>query len=221
MLNFKNSIMKRSLLFLAISILGIAAFAQTSITEVQFNDGNTYSYTSPFTVEGGASILVPVADFTNGTVYYDLSSYDGIEFQFTCTSNDLNNTFPLRLVVVNPADESALSVVKDVTFTTETQTVSFNFADAEFNGSKKLWGIKINWGAGAFTDQVTVNYINVTTGTTSLAKTSINKDPNRLVDVYSISGTLIRKNVKYSEAVNELTNGLYIIGNKKVCISNK
>lgn len=43
-------------------------------------------------------------------------------------------------------------------------------------------------------------------------------DPNRPVDVYTISGQLVRRHVIPSEATVGLPAGLYIVGNKKVAI---
>lgn len=44
-------------------------------------------------------------------------------------------------------------------------------------------------------------------------------DADSIVNVYTVDGALLKKNVKYSEALMELKQGFYIIGNKKVYIS--
>lgn len=45
-----------------------------------------------------------------------------------------------------------------------------------------------------------------------------NDNPNRIVDVVSIDGRVIKKNVKASDASQGLAPGIYFIGNKKVFI---
>ena len=37
-----------------------------------------------------------------------------------------------------------------------------------------------------------------------------------IVDVYSVNGALIKKNVKAADAVNSLPKGVYVIGGKKI-----
>lgn len=211
--------MKQTLLLLAFTICGLTSFAQTSINDVAYSDGTTYAHENEFSVAGGGeAIFVPVADFDAENAYWDLSTRTGLEFQFTCSSADLDKSFPLRLVVVNPDDNSALSVIKDVTFTTETQTISFELSETEFNGATKLWGIKVNWGASAFTDPIAINYINLMGGTAAVGSKKFNQDPNRLVDVYSITGKAVRKAVKFAEATTGLEKGLYIIEKEKIYI---
>jgi hypothetical protein len=49
---------------------------------------------------------------------------------------------------------------------------------------------------------------------------AIEKDtPDKQVDVYSISGQKIRSQVRLSDVSGKLPAGIYIFGNKKVCIS--
>lgn len=47
---------------------------------------------------------------------------------------------------------------------------------------------------------------------------SISADENEIVNVYTVSGALIKANVKRSEALNGLANGTYVIGNQKVIV---
>ncbi|MDE6479080.1 MAG: hypothetical protein K2L45_02335, partial [Muribaculaceae bacterium] len=43
----------------------------------------------------------------------------------------------------------------------------------------------------------------------------ISIDPDAVVNVYSIDGTLIKNDVKAANATNGLEKGIYLIGNKK------
>jgi len=57
--------------------------------------------------------------------------------------------------------------------------------------------------------------------TTGINDVSYNNDPNEIVDVYTIMGIKIRSQIKREQAIRELRNGLYIVGKKKILISNK
>jgi len=61
---------------------------------------------------------------------------------------------------------------------------------------------------------------NVVVKTAVAVKTIKQDNENDLVNVYSISGLLVRKSVKVSEATNGLQKGIYIVGHKKVFITN-
>ena len=41
---------------------------------------------------------------------------------------------------------------------------------------------------------------------------------NEIVDVYTIDGVLIKRNIKAAEATRNLTKGIYIVGKKKVLV---
>lgn len=43
-------------------------------------------------------------------------------------------------------------------------------------------------------------------------------DPSKIVDVYNIMGICVKKNVLFAEALEGLSNGIYIIGNKKYIV---
>lgn len=43
-------------------------------------------------------------------------------------------------------------------------------------------------------------------------------NPSKIVDVYSISGQLIRKGVLHSNAIDGLENGIYLVDNRKVLV---
>ena len=44
------------------------------------------------------------------------------------------------------------------------------------------------------------------------------EDPKELVDVYSIDGVLLRRNVARAAATNGLAKGIYIVGKEKVLV---
>ncbi len=47
---------------------------------------------------------------------------------------------------------------------------------------------------------------------------SISMDQNALVNVYSIDGAIVKKDVKAAEATNGLEKGIYLIGDKRVIV---
>lgn len=53
----------------------------------------------------------------------------------------------------------------------------------------------------------------------TLSETEILYDTERKVDVYTLTGMCVRRNVKISEASAGLPNGMYIIGNKKTIVN--
>ena len=49
-------------------------------------------------------------------------------------------------------------------------------------------------------------------------KTVVVNEPDEKVDVYTIDGVLVKKNVVRSEATEGLTKGIYIVGKDKVLV---
>ena len=47
---------------------------------------------------------------------------------------------------------------------------------------------------------------------------SILADENEIVNVYTVSGALIKANVKRSDALRGLTEGVYVVGNDKIIV---
>ncbi len=73
-----------------------------------------------------------------------------------------------------------------------------------------------------FKGQQTVVYfvLNSSSGTTTSTEGTIqNSNLDELVNVYSIDGRLLLKEVKRSQAMNELSNGIYLFNNQKIVIS--
>ena len=52
----------------------------------------------------------------------------------------------------------------------------------------------------------------------NIGKVEITGDANATVDVYSIDGVLLKRNVKASEATKNLAKGIYIVGKKKILV---
>lgn len=216
--------MKKILLLSVVAMLGLSTFAQTSFADIAMSNGNKYVIPASFTPAGNANIYVPVASYTSGTgPWWDLTSYAGVEVSLTCDPSDVGHYFQLRVVVPKADNTGVVNFIRDFTFNTATQSLIINLSEVEFTtNGKRVWAFKVaNVGAayGDVTLPVTINSINALSFLTSVPDMSI--DNNKLVDVYDITGIVVRKGVVNSEATNGLPNGIYIVGNKKIYVRNK
>jgi hypothetical protein len=215
------SFVKKAMLVMAMGAMGLAASAQTSFADIAMSNGNMYPFSASYTVANGGSVYVPVSGFTTGVgPYWDLTSYQGVEFSFTCTASDLNKKMILRAAVLKADASNVVDALKDVIFTTETIVVTYDLSQEPFaSNSKRIWGFKNPWsGNDAFANPITVNSIKALTSL-STAVPQYTVDADKLVDVYSMTGKLVRSKVKYAEATNGLVKGLYIVDNKKVVVT--
>ena len=52
----------------------------------------------------------------------------------------------------------------------------------------------------------------------NIANVEISAGDNASVDVYTVDGVLLKRNVKVAEATKNLPKGIYIVGKKKVLV---
>jgi len=217
--------MKKTLLLLAAVIINMAAYAQTSLGTIPYTSadatfsGKTLAVPASFTCSSGMGIYVYNQAFT-GTDYWDLNSYTGIAMDMTVDAAYVGQSFTLRFVMVGTVgnSSSATSILKTCTFSSATQTFTFDFA-ADASPTKCLWAIKVPWdGTTGF--PVTINSLVATSSTTGLNTTTA-ADPDKIVNVYNLSGASVRTAVKQSEATIGLEKGFYIVDNKKVFVLNQ
>ena len=52
----------------------------------------------------------------------------------------------------------------------------------------------------------------------NIANVEISAGDNASVDVYTVDGVLLKRNVKAAEATHNLPKGIYIVGKKKVLV---
>ena len=67
-------------------------------------------------------------------------------------------------------------------------------------------------------DQFDLEIITVSGSIINAVKPIISKDPNLVVNIYTLDGKLLKRNVKSSEALKGLSKGIYIVGKKKVAL---
>lgn len=213
--------MKKFILFFATIVVSFSAFAvdnsltDTPLSSIPYTDGNTYSPTSPFTASGGSLIMIGNNSSYTGSDYWDLTNYGGIEFKFTIDDSYIGQSMGVRMIMVGASTSSDLS--KTFTFTTNTYTLDV-FFDEESAPSHKIWAIKVPWGvSGGY--NVTVNSITALVASTSGVTETVSDNPNKKVNVYDLSGKIIRENVSQSDAVKGLSKGFYIVNHKKVLVT--
>ncbi|MBN2744835.1 MAG: hypothetical protein JXR39_13165 [Marinilabiliaceae bacterium] len=221
--------MKKSLLLVAVLFSTVIVSAKTSVSLVSLQraDGIVYRFDSnnkdlpaTLTVNGGYTLVIGANSGFSATDYYDLTAYDGIETKMTFAASEIGKTMALRFVMLDPATSTAAEVVKTITIASTSETVYFDFAN---DGAKshKLWSVKIPW---SVSDAVEVTFESMdvvsNSGANSIVDLTNSEDPNRLVDVYSITGSIVRQAVEFSRATEGLGNGLYVIDGKKVCVKN-
>jgi len=220
--------MKKTLLFVALVVLNMTSFAQsgTSMADLVYTstdagmNGQKYAPVNPFSAGQGVYILMGGNGSYTGNDYWDLSIYKGIEIKLSCTADQIGQYMAVRFILVGDPASAAQSIIKPFTFTSTSQIIKLDFT-ADQAQTKKLWAIKTPFDGGITgTFSINIDYLKAVTTFTGLNDVKVD-NPDALVNVYHMTGSLIRKNVKSSEVIKELENGLYLIGNKKVLINNK
>ena len=159
---------------------------------------------------------------------YNLSNYDTLAIQVVFDSIDIGKEVALRFSVdgwtnlyIIPLDTmpDGQTIVREKIYLPEY---------ANFDGEVLMGGIVFYNGAThwsfSYTDPstrpATIDFValnpSTITGIRDIVRT---KDPNALVNVYTITGVVLRQNVKYSEATVGLKQGLYIVGHEKVFVA--
>lgn len=140
-------------------LISLSSFSQTSLSDIAYTDGNKYSVSNPVAVLSGGVILVPKSDYEGGVNFWDLSTYNGVEVKVSCPASNVGTACNIRFVVVGTT--AAQSIIKDFTFDTATKIIKLDFA-ADGAQSKKIWGLKFNWGTTEGYN-VTFDYIKAVT----------------------------------------------------------
>ena len=190
---------------------------------------NSETEVCPYTVPAVSSFqFVGPANGWGALTDHNLATFKRMLINVTYDAADGGKQLAIRFSV-NGAAASPVMVTLPTTGTTYTVSIALDqYKDA--NGTFGLGGLVFYNGASHFsfsydgtptTSSITVNYIALSTSLVSEVPSIKADNPDALVNVYNMTGSLIRKNVKSSEVVKELENGLYLIGNKKVLINNK
>lgn len=112
----------------------------------------------------------------------------------------------------NPVDR----IVHNVATTNEMMSRANAMNSTSLSGVKKLTITATGKDHGYNLRLFGIDAYGSESGTTSSISGIMNGDENAPVDVYSVSGALIRSNVEPSRALDGLAKGVYIVGGKKV-----
>lgn len=167
--------------------------------------------------------LKPVfgGDSPTASTYYDLSEYDGVKFELAYPTVNEGTTVSVRFQFVNSDGTGTENVYVNPT-PTASGIYTFSF-DNYTIPSRKITGIKISTTTDVNFNVVVSNLVAYTDDdTTTSIETPVlsNDDENAIVNVYSITGGLIRKAVKRQDATTGLSKGIYIVGNKKIFVQD-
>jgi uncharacterized protein YjdB len=176
----------------------------------------------------------------DGMYFYNGASHGSLTYTAAATKSSIIEYVALQKVTATGLSVTALdATLAGALPTGSTTTLKAVFTPAVNNNTVTWESLDTNIAtvdangvvtAVASTGTVAIKATSVTFPTLSatynvtviplVAVKTVNADnPNALVNVYSITGTMIRKSVKTSEATVGLEKGLYIVGNKKVLVT--
>ena len=212
-----------------LTVLGYTPIPEgyVSLYSLQYNNEGSMVDLSATTLAPGAnvpaifncnesSLLGTVADWNRANKYCDLTNYSELKVGTVFNTADIGKKFIFRYAFSTAAGSQITN--REVTIESENQTlvIDLNNDPADLDDLKRVGALKFrNSADGVVTFDI--DYVAVKTLSTSVSKNIID-NPDALVNVYTITGMLIRQNVKQSEIHNQLEEGFYIINNKKVLI---
>src|SRR5574344_448447 len=228
-------LMKKFFTFLIFGFLSISVvFAEIPEGQVSIFKVLGLTDVTPYNVAGGASyqFLGPASGWGN-MANFDLSKYKTLTLNLTYNEGDAGNQVAVRFNVNATADSTFVKLHKITLPETGTNySAEIDIAQyANEAGEIKLGGLVFYAGAShwSFTydgtpvaGPINVEYISVSNGeevVPNSIKIVKSVDLNAKVDVLSITGTVVRKNVNVSEATKGLKPGIYIVGRQKVLVS--
>lgn len=164
----------------------------------------------------------------------NLSEYKTILLNLTYSAADAGKQVAVRFNVNATADATNVKFAlitlpsTGTNYTAEIDILQYAGAGGEiFLGGFIYYSGASHW---SFTydgtpaaEPITIEYFAVTkiaATPTNITKVNV-LDPNALVDVYSVTGAIVRKSVKTAEATNGLTPGIYLVGGKKVVVTKQ
>jgi len=165
-------------------------------------------------------LVGPLSGWGDGVHYYDVAEYDTLAVRITFDPSDAGKQAAIRM-----GNNKVVTLYK-FTYPTDGST-SFDYKIV-LTGKGHIDGIVYYNGASHWSFQydgtpaakpVTIQHLAIRKAL-SVGFDNVRNavDPNALVDVYTVAGVLIRKDVKASEATVGLKEGLYLVGNRKVMV---
>lgn len=185
-----------------------------------------YTFVLPFTF---------TADKVNGRVYELTGVYDGV-LDFTSVTGELEANHPYLVVSTGSELLNNEELYGEVSATNDlTHEISGGVAMV---GAYETTSVKSEGNESWYGYNANGQFVKANTGTINPFRTAIKstgsqssfalkldgtvtgivnlENPNVKVDVYTISGVCVRKNVPAASALNGLSRGVYIVGGQKV-----
>lgn len=185
-----------------------------------------YTFVLPFTF---------TADKVNGTVYKLTGVNDGV-LDFTSVTGELEANHPYLVVSTGSELLNNEGLYGEVSATNDlTHEISGGVAMV---GAYETTSVKSEGNESWYGYNANGQFVKANTGTINPFRTAIKstgsqssfalkldgtvtgivnlENPNAKVDVYTISGVCVRKNVPAASALNGLSRGVYIVGGQKV-----
>ncbi len=189
------------------------------LSSLDYSSGGKTSVKTSATISGTGKQQIAGPNTTSATTYVDLAAYEELQFDIYYPAANEGTEITIRFQFVNAdgtgvtGDSDAYTLVKP----TGSGTVSFSLKDAQLP-SKKLTGIKA-WAATGVAFALSIDNIYVfENGTpTSIQQPNVDEIP-AFVNVYNISGQILKSNVPYEQALQGLAKGIYIVNKKKVAV---
>ncbi|WP_321286279.1 hypothetical protein [uncultured Sunxiuqinia sp.] len=184
---------------------------------------------APLSVAGEKSYqLLGSSENWGSSLDYDFSAYDTLAIQIVFDTLDIGKEVALRFSVdgwtnlyIFPLDTmpDGQTIVREKIYLPEYANLDGEvlMGGIVFYNGEPHWSFSY---INPATQPVTIDFVALNPSTiTGIRDVVRTKDPNALVNVYTITGLVVRQNVKYSEATNGLKQGLYIVGHEKVFVA--
>ncbi len=219
--------MKKVLSLLTVLLMfGTLSFSQVPDGYFSIYSLNGETELAPMAVDALAApqVFGPAQGWGTSTEY-DLTNYEELAIKITFDAADAGKQVAIRFSVGGTGTATLRLITLPSSGTTHIERIIL--ADQAIGGEVLMGGMVFYNGTShwAFTydgtpatQPCTIDYVAVKGTLTAINDIKMN-DPNKFVNVYSISGNLIRKNVRYSEATTGLRKGLYIVGNEKIYVT--
>jgi hypothetical protein len=129
----------------------------------------------------------------------------------------VNGAAPAPIMVTLPTGVTTYSVSIPLDKYKDATTGAIGLGGTVFYNGGTHWAVVYD---GTPCDAaVTVDYIALTADAPSALSTVVADNPNAIVNVYNVVGSLVRKEVKESDATKGLKSGLYIVNGHKVFVT--
>jgi uncharacterized protein YjdB len=171
----------------------------------------------------GGSLLGTETDWNRNNRYVDLSKYDELDIACYFQTGDTDKTIILQYTFAGASADATPSTIveREIAITPESQKITIDLANdaSDTDKLRRLGGIKFK---DSVSGEVNFNldYVALKPKVVTGLSVPASDASNAVVNVYSVTGTLVRRAVKASEATTGLSKGFYIAGNKKVLVTD-